>query len=143
MAKADLFGSPVAQGTNILNLWTARGLDEVFELHPQSPLRISPQGGRMAGALLRLDGRLIRFGQSFERFYGDGIVAFEVEAMTPATYRERGIGRIRFRDRIGPHNLNARDGELVFDWYRHRLDPLVGLRRTLGRIRRISQRSAR
>jgi hypothetical protein len=131
-----LFGSPVAQGTNVLNLWTAASLDEVFELHPQSPLRISPQGGRMAGALLRLDGRLIRFGQSFERFYGDGIVAFEVEALTPQAYRERMIGPIRFGDRIGPHTLNVKEGELVFDWYRHEYDPLVALRRLLSRMRR-------
>jgi hypothetical protein len=130
-----LFGSP-ALGTNILNLWSAASLDDLFELHPQSPLRISPQGGRMAGALLRLDGRLIRFGQSFERFYGDGIIAFEIEALTPETYRERRIGDIRFTDRIGPHTLNAKDGELVFDWYRHAFDPLVGLRRFLSRIRR-------
>jgi hypothetical protein len=137
-----LFGSPVLQGTNILNLWTAAGLDEVFELHPQSPLRISPQGGRMAGALLRLDGRLIRFGQSFERFYGDGIVAFEIEALGPETYSERRIAGIRFSDRIGPHTLNVRDGELVFDWYRHEFDPLVALRRLLSRLRRASRASA-
>jgi hypothetical protein len=136
-----LFGSPVSQGTNILNLWTAAGLADRFELHPASPLRISPQGARMAGALLRLEGRLIRFGQSFERFYGDGILAFEVEALTPDTYRERMIGRIRFRDRIGPHTLNAQDGELVFDWYRHEFDPLVGLRRLLSRKRRGSAAS--
>ena len=134
-----LFGSPSAQGVNVLTLWTAASLDDVFELHPQSPLRISPQGGRMAGALLRLGGRLIRFGQSFERFYGDGIVAFEVEEMTPDTYRERMIGPIRFRDRIGPHTLNARDGELVFDWYRHQYDPLVAFRRLLSRSRRRSR----
>jgi hypothetical protein len=138
-----LFGSPMAQSTNILNLWTAGTLDGVFELHPHSPLRISPQGGRMAGALLRLDGRMIRFGQSFERFYGDGIVAFEVEEMSPAVYRERMIGPIRFRDRIGPHTLNARDGELVFDWYRHEYDPLVAVRRLLSRLRRRSRAAAR
>ena len=131
-----LFGSPASQGTNILNLWTAAGLDDVFELHPESPLRISPRGGRMAGGLLRLDGRLIRFGQSFERFYGDGIVVFEIEALSPATYRERMIGEIRFRDRIGPHTFNVKDGELVFDWYRHRFDPLVGLRRLRTRLGR-------
>ena len=134
-----LFGSSVAQGTNVLSLWSADALDGMFELHPQSPLRISPRGGRMAGALLRLDGRLIRFGQSFEHYYGDGIVAFEIEAMTPTDYRERQIGEIRFRDRIGPHTLNVREGELVFDWYRHELDPLVALRRLLGRMRRISR----
>lgn len=137
-----LFGSPVAQGTNVLNLWTSPSLDGLFELHPQSPLRISPQGGRMAGALLRTGGRLIRFGQSFERFYGDGIVAFEIEAMTPQAYRERRIGAVRFRDRIGPHTLNARDGELVFDWYRHEYDPLVAVRRLLSRLRRRSGGSA-
>lgn len=130
-----LFGSP-AESTNILNLWSADGLEEIFELHPQSPLRISPRGGRMAGNLVRAEGRLIRFGQSFERFYGDGILAFEVEALTPTLYRERMLGEIRFRDRIGPHTLNFGEGELVFDWYRHGLDPLVGLRRLLGRIRR-------
>ena len=131
-----LFGSFAWQATNILNLWSADRLDEVFVLHPRSPLKISPQGARMAGGLLRLDGRLIRFGQSFERSYGDGILAFEVEALTPDAYRESKIGEIRFRDRIGPHTLNVRDGELVFDWYRHGLDPLVGVRRLLGRIRR-------
>lgn len=130
-----LFGSP-ASDTSVLNLWTAAGPSETFELHPQSPLRISPEGGRMAGALLRVDGRLIRFGQSFERFYGDGIVAFEIEALTPDAYRERRIGEIRFRDRIGPHTLNVKDGELVFDWYRHAFDPLVALRRLLSRLRR-------
>lgn len=135
-----LFGSSVSPGSSILNLWTAASLDSVFELHPQSPLKISPQGGRMAGALLRLDGRLIRFGQSFERLYGDGIVAFEIEAMTPDTYRERTIGPIRFDDRIGPHTLNVREGELVFDWYRHEFDPLVALRRLLSRLRRVARR---
>jgi hypothetical protein len=137
-----LFGSPVAHGTNILNLWTAERIDDVFEPHPQSPLRISPQGGRMAGGLLRLDGRLIRFGQSFERIYGDGIFAFEVEALTADAYRERMIGSIRFSDRIGPHTLNVKDGQLVFDWYRHEFDPLVGLRRLRGRLRRGSPASA-
>jgi hypothetical protein len=131
-----LFGSPVAQSTNILNLWSAASLGDLFEPHPQAPLLISPRGGRMAGGLLRISGRLVRFGQSFERFYGDGILAFEIEALTADTYRERMIGSIRFRDRIGPHTLNVKDGELVFDWYRHGLDPLVGLRRLLARGRR-------
>lgn len=130
-----LFGSPVSHGTNILNLWTSDRLEGLFEPHPESPLRISPQGGRMAGGLLRIGGRLIRFGQSFERLYGDGIVAFEVEALTPDTYRERRIGSIRFRDRTGPHTLNVKDGELVFDWYRHGFDPLAGLRRLLSEMR--------
>ncbi|HEX8263162.1 MAG TPA: hypothetical protein VF547_09845 [Allosphingosinicella sp.] len=131
-----LFGSPVAYGTNVLGLWSAACLDDLFELHPLSPVRISPQGGRMAGALLRLEGRLIRFGQSFERYYGDGIVAFEIEALSAQTYRERRIGEIRFGgDRIGPHTLNARDGELVFDWYRHKPDLLAGARRLVARLR--------
>jgi hypothetical protein len=130
-----LFGSPVAHGTNILSLWTAGGIDDLFEPHPRNPLRISPQGGRMGGGLLRVEGRLIRFGQSFERLYGDGILAFEVEELTPNSYRERMIGSIRFHDRIGPHTLNVRKGELVFDWYRHEIDPLVALRRLLTRRR--------
>jgi hypothetical protein len=62
--------------------------------------------------------------------------------MTPQVYRERMIGPIRFRDRIGPHTLNVRESELVFDWYRHEYDPLVALRRLLSRMRRRSRASA-
>lgn len=130
-----LFASPPEAGTNILCLWSAESIDAPFRLHPASPVLVSPRGGRMAGAVRETGGRLLRFGQDGTRAYGDGILAFEIEALTPTDYRERPIGTIRFADRRGPHTLNARDGEWLFDWYVDRLSPLAGVRR-LRAIRR-------
>jgi hypothetical protein len=110
-------------------LWTAPAPDEPFEEHPSSPLLISPRGGRMAGGLLRSGSRLLRFGQDHARGYGDGVIAFQILELTPKRYRERPLAGIRFDHCRGPHTVNWRQGELLFDWYRDRLAPLAGLRR--------------
>lgn len=124
-----LFGNLASIGSNALFLWSAASLQDRFERHPLSPIRISPMGGRMGGSILEIDGRLIRPGQNFRDSYGDGIVTFEIEELTPATYRERLVAELRFADRSGPHTLNWRDGELVFDWYRESVTLLAGVRR--------------
>lgn len=128
-----LFGNIQALGSNTLHLWSADSLDGEFRLHPSSPVRISPEGGRMGGALVEHGPRLVRFGQDFSRGYGDGLIAFRVEELSATAYRERPIGRIRFQDRKGPHTLNFGDGEIVFDWYRDRFTLMAGVRRLLGR----------
>ena len=124
-----LFASPPGAGTNILCLWSAGSIDAPFRRHPASPLLVSPRGARMAGSVTRAAGRLLRFGQDSTRSYGDGIIAFEIETLTPSAYRERPIGEIRFADRKGPHTLNVRAGEWLFDWYVDRLSPLAAVRR--------------
>jgi hypothetical protein len=129
-----LFGNDEAQGAAALQLWLSESLKGPFRRHPFSPVRISPLGGRMAGALLRLDGRLIRFGQDFSGDYGDGVFAFEVEALNPAEYRERPIGTIRFEDRQGPHTINFDGTQMVFDWYHRRFSALSGVRRAMARL---------
>ena len=87
-----LFGNRAATGPNALFLWSADTLSESFRLHPLSPIRISPQGSRMAGGLARFDGRLIRLGQDGAGGYGHGIFAFEVEELSREAFRERMIG---------------------------------------------------
>jgi hypothetical protein len=128
-----MFGSDRAIGSNVLCLWSAAGLDDRFTLHPRSPIRISPIGSRMAGGLIETGGRLIRLGQDFRSGYGDGILAFEIEALSESDYRERPIGSLRFTDRRGPHTLNLGEGEIVFDWYVDRFSLLAGFRRIVGR----------
>ena len=128
-----LFGNDQRLGSNALHLWTSDSLDGLFTPHPASPILISPRGGRMGGAIVEHEGRLVRLGQDFSRDYGDGLLAFEIETLTPDTYRERLIGRIGFTDRKGPHTLNVRDGELVFDWYVERFSPLAAFRRLAAR----------
>jgi hypothetical protein len=138
-----LFGNDKALGSNALMLWSADAIDGRFERHPMSPLLVSPRGGRMGGSLLRADGRLVRLGQDFRFGYGDGLIAFEIERLAPTEYRERALGELRFTGRKGPHTLNARDGEIMFDWYRERFAPLAGVRRLTARLARRRQAAAR
>jgi hypothetical protein len=129
-----LFGNALGSGSGALLLWVADALDQTFALHPYAPVLISPKGSRMAGAILRTDGRLIRFGQDGRFGYGDGILAFEIEQLSPTEYRERPLATLRFTDRRGPHTLNFGAGELVFDWYRERFAILAGVRRLAFRL---------
>lgn len=130
-----LFGNIYARGANSLYLWSADRLDDSFALHPASPVRISPVGSRMAGGLLSIEGSLVRPGQDARGGYGNGVCFFDVEELSARSYRERPRGTLKFHDRKGPHTINFRDGEIVFDWYRDRLAPLAGMRRLAGRLR--------
>lgn len=129
-----LFGNDAELGSTALFLWSAPSLDAPFRPHPLSPIRISPRGGRMAGAIARNGGRMIRFGQSFVGDYGEGVFAFEIEVLTPDDYRERLIGEIRFTDPKGPHTINFDRDRIVFDWYRTGFSLLAGARRLKARL---------
>lgn len=130
-----LFGNVASEGANILRLWSSDALDGHFAEHPDSPVRMSPRGSRMAGAIVAAGDRLLRFGQDFSFSYGDGIVTFRVTALDADSYREEEVGSIRCADARGPHTLNFRNGEAVFDWYRNRFAPLAGVRRLAARRR--------
>jgi len=130
-----LFGNRADIGSNALFLWSADRLDAPFRLHPLSPIRLTPRGSRMAGGLVQTRDQLIRYGQDFTTGYGVGIFVFAIEAMSATDYRERLIGEVRFSDRRGPHTLNFRDGQVAFDWYRDRFDPLAGVRRLRAKAR--------
>jgi hypothetical protein len=129
-----LFGNDPVLGSSTLMLWCAPSIDGPFRPHPRSPILVSPRGGRMGGRFLEAEGRLIRFGQDLSGSYGDGLVAFEIEALTPSDYRERSIGDVRFTDRRGPHTLSVAGGRLLFDWYREAFSPLAGVRRLTARL---------
>jgi hypothetical protein len=132
-----LFGNVHAVGSNALYLWHADSLFSRFEPHPMNPIRVSPRGARMAGAILPTAPHPIRLGQDFTDGYGNGLFAFAIEELTPRTYRETEIGALRLEGRKGPHTLNlSADGTLlVFDWYQDRFSPFAGLRRFRSRFR--------
>jgi hypothetical protein len=132
-----LFANRKAEGSNILRLWSADSLFGRFTEHPQSPIHISPNGGRMAGNFLKNGGKLYRLGQNFETDYGDGISVFEVRRMDANRYSERPIGGLRFSGVKGPHSFNlSPDGKkIVFDWYSDRYTPMAGIRRLRSRLK--------
>jgi hypothetical protein len=129
-----LFGNKRSAGANALYLWSAEGLHGDFTLHPASPVLVSPIGGRMGGAIIEVGDRLIRLGQDGSRRYGGSLVAFEITTLTPDSYEERATSKIGFADRYGPHTLNLRGREIVFDWYRERFSPFGGIRRLKARL---------
>jgi hypothetical protein len=129
-----LFGNKRSAGANALYLWSAEGLHGDFTLHPASPVLVSPIGGRMGGAIIEAGDRLIRLGQDGSRRYGGSLVAFEITTLTPDSYEERATSKIGFADRHGPHTLNLRGREIVFDWYRERFSPFGGIRRLKARL---------
>lgn len=131
-----LFGNDRRDGSNVLTLWSSGSLEEEFKRHAASPIRLSPRGARMGGNIISENGRLYRLGQDFSGDYGDGLIVFEIEELSAEAYAETEIGRIRFEDRKGPHTLNIRGEEIIFDWYRDRFAPLAGVRRVLQRRRR-------
>ena len=122
----------------MLRLWCADGLFARFTEHPASPVRISPRGSRMGGEALHDGARMIRIGQDFSRDYGDGLIAFAIDSLTPHSYRETEIGAFRLTDRKGPHtfNLSPDGSRILFDWYRDGFSPFAGLRRIMARLRR-------
>jgi hypothetical protein len=124
-----LFANKLAEGAGVLRLWMADELFGQFLEHPASPIRISPSGARMGGALIERGGRILRPGQDGSRSYGDAVILFEIERLTRSEYSERECGRIDFADRGGPHTLNLDEGRVVFDFYDRRVTPLAGVRR--------------
>jgi hypothetical protein len=135
--KLWLFANRKAEGSNVLRLWSTDSLFGRFTEHPQSPVRISPNGGRMAGNLLEQGGKLYRLGQNFESDYGDGITVFEIEQLDTTNYAERTIGKLRFTAAKGPHtfNLSPDSTKITFDWYRDRYTPMAGVRRLRSRLK--------
>lgn len=134
--KLWLFGNRKAEGSNVLRLWSADSLLSCFTEHPQSPIRISPNGGRMGGNFLSNDEKLYRLGQNFEVDYGDGIAVFEIGMLNTEHYAECQVGGLRFTGVKGPHSFNLSNDhkKVVFDWYSDRYTPMAGIRRLRSRL---------
>jgi hypothetical protein len=124
-----LFGNLAQEGNGVLRLWWSERLQGPYREHPGSPILISPVGGRMAGRIVDTGDGLIRFGQDSSGRYGDGLVAFRIEALTRDCYAETRVGALRFAARRGPHTLNFRGDDAVFDWYVERLRLTAGIQR--------------
>jgi len=72
-----------------LRLFFADALMGTWREHPQSPvLQGNSRDARPGGRVTLIDGRLFRFGQSSEPFYGTDVRAFEIVELSPTTYRE-------------------------------------------------------
>jgi len=124
-----LFGNLASEGSSVLRLWVADALDGEFAEHPASPIRISPNGARMAGIPAMIDDRLIRVGQDLRRGYGDGIALFDITKIDRDHYSEQSVREFRFAKVKGPHTLNLARTEVAFDYYDDAFSLFAGFRR--------------
>ena len=124
-----LFGNRADEGDGVLRLWVAQDLFSRFAEHPDSPVRISPAGARMAGLLLTNGGELFRPGQDLRHRYGDAVLLFRIEELSPTRYRESEAARLGFSCHCGPHTLNLSGSTALFDYYDDRFSLLAGFRR--------------
>jgi hypothetical protein len=128
--RVYLFANVQAESPSVLRLWIGNSLGGGgFVEHPGSPIRISPNGSRMGGSLLVIDGELIRVGQDLRGQYGDGVSFFRITTLDPECYEENMLETFRFADRRGPHTLNLSGGQLLFDFYHDAFSLLAGYRR--------------
>jgi len=131
-----LFANGLQEGPGVLRLWRAPSLFDRFEEHPASPVRISPDGSRMAGSILLSTPTPLRLGQQWQEEYGNGLIVFQIDELSPSAYRESLVRRVQLDAVKGPHTLNFSEGIAVFDWYQERFSAGAGWRRIRGRTQK-------
>lgn len=102
-----------------LSLFVSETLLGPWEEHPASPVVIcDPDGGRPAGSLLHVDGKLVRFSQVCRRRYGEAVRAHVIETMDDLEFREEPLDALVLEpsgagwNARGSHHLDAhRSGE--------------------------------
>jgi hypothetical protein len=124
-----LFANRRDEGDRVLRLWVAESPFGNFAEHPESPICIAAAGARMGGGIFERDGKLYRSGQDLRVAYGDGLLLFRIEELSPMTYSEEQCASLKFSACRGPHTLNIRGNMALFDFYDDRISLLAGLRR--------------
>jgi len=104
--------------------------------HPNNPVKISPNGSRMAGSIIKLDGKVYRLGQDNSDHYGNGVYLFEILELNENCFIEKEILYKRWGNRKGPHtiNLNLNSNQIVYDFYLNKFNLFAGIKRVISRI---------
>ena len=129
-----IFGGRKNHDQNILYLWHSTDFFGPYHEHPDSPISCTPNGSRMAGNLVGVDGNLLRFGQNSADDYGNGITVFKIKQLTPESYIEEFSMKIDLNKAKGPHTLNFNENSMLYDWYKERFSFLAGWRRFRSRL---------
>ncbi len=80
-------------GHDQLSLFYSRDLFGPWTAHPQNPLKSDCRSARPGGRIIDTGGRLFRPAQDCEKSYGAGLAWFEIDTLTPSTFRETEVLR--------------------------------------------------
>jgi hypothetical protein len=119
-----LFGTRADRDYQLrLYAWFARAGDGPWTPHALNPIKCDITSARPAGMPFWAGGSLIRPAQDCSRSYGGAIALNRVLELTPSTFREEAVARIR-PDRHGPypdgiHTLSFVGDSILVDGKRH------------------------
>jgi hypothetical protein len=101
-------------GHDQLSLFYSSRLFGPWTAHPQNPLKSDCRSARPGGRIIDAGGRLLRPAQDCEKNYGAGLAWFEIDTLTPSTFRETELMRWNAERDLGMGALHHFDqsGEL-------------------------------
>ena len=119
----------------VLRLWfSSDPFFKTAEEHPNSPVCISPLGGRSGGRVFTLGEKIFRFGQDFTGDYGNGLILFEINSLSRNTFIETAISSFKFKNYKGPHNIDFSSNLITWDYYKEKFNLLAGIDRVISKF---------
>jgi hypothetical protein len=102
-----------------LRLYCSSSLHDKFIEHPASPIRRGLRGSRMAGQILQVGGQCYRVAQNCRKAYGEHLVLFLIDVLSPTEYLERFVSDLRFPTsafgRVNVHSLSLTGSFVAVD----------------------------
>ncbi len=120
----------------ILRLWYASNpeFNDPKE-HPNSPICITPEGGRSGGRIFKFKKNLYRYGQQCSSDYGNGLILFRIETLSERNFFEKKISTFKLNKPFkGPHNIDFCDDLLTWDYYTERFNLFAGFNRIMEKF---------
>ena len=104
-----LFACKAPLTNDELGIYYSESLFGEFKPHLLNPIHSGNNRiARPAGRVLVYDNKILRFAQDCFPYYGTAVRAFEIEELTPSTYRERPIHIDPFLKGLGANHWNGR-----------------------------------
>ncbi len=101
------FVSTCKETGDALHLFFSDDLEGPWVSHPKSPLlKDNWRGTRLAGRVVDVNGKLVRFAQDGHPYYGKAMCAFEIVRLTSEEYEEREIPDAPISSALPKHRWN-------------------------------------
>ncbi len=118
--KYYLFTGLKGQLTNEkLFIYYADKLEGPYLPHTSNPVKVSPEGSRMAGGFIIENNQLIRPSQCSVKYYGEKVVFQKIVQLSPTVYQEEFYSELKPMEyapfKCGLHTYNKKDHFEVID----------------------------
>ncbi len=119
-----LFGTENGLHSNEkLLIYYSDQIDGTYKPHAQNPVKVNPNGSRMAGPIHFTNEKMLRFAQDSSEYYGKRIVVFEIKHLCTTKYEEMFIKYIvpdkNNKYNKGIHTISSIDNMTLIDSKSH------------------------